>query len=167
MFICDEATQHKERATIPKGFSWLLRRVQPIFPNPCQDLWFRCILSFFFLLLLLYEEWSNQAWKCVSSVCWRGKRDFQNNPLSRWEFLMFFFFHTNTRCVSWECRKWQLYRDAISSNERQNLFVELCVMWPHIWSSSVIIQSLDRSYFVKWNAELLRTLQRSWSDTCK
>lgn len=27
-----------------KGFSWLLRRVQPIFPKPCQDLWFRCIL---------------------------------------------------------------------------------------------------------------------------
>lgn len=90
MFICAEATQHKERATIPRGFSWLLRRVQPIFPNPCQDLRFRCILL---PPTLLYEEWSNQAWKWVSSVCWWVKRDFQNNPISRGGFSLFYELH--------------------------------------------------------------------------
>lgn len=90
MFICAEATQHKERATIPRGFSWLLRRVQPIFPNPCQDLRFRCILL---PPALLYEEWSNQAWMWVSSVCWWVKRDFQNNPISRGGFFLFYELH--------------------------------------------------------------------------
>lgn len=92
MFICDGATRHKERATMPRDFPRLLRRVQPIFPNPCQDVWLCCIL----FSLLLYEEWSNQARKRVSSVCRRVKRDFQNNPLSRWGFFLFF-------CITFCC----------------------------------------------------------------
>ncbi len=74
----------QRKSSHTRGVSWLLRRVQPIFPNPCQDLWFRCILFF----LSFMKGWSNQAWKCVSSVCWRVRRDFQNNPLSRWGFFM-------------------------------------------------------------------------------
>lgn len=106
MFICDGATRHKERATMPRDFPRLLRRVQPIFPNPCQDVWLCCIL----FSLLLYEEWSNQARKRVSSVCRRVKRDFQNNPLSRWGFFFIFlyYFLLYCECVSRLPRKWQL-----------------------------------------------------------
>lgn len=126
MFICAEATQHKERATIPRGFSWLLRRVQPIFPNPCQDLRFRCILL---PPALFYEEWSNQAWMWVSSVCWWVKRDFQNNPISRGGFFLFyelhfwFFFFFFASCAFQDSTGHDNYcRDTIFMNARTPFF---------------------------------------------
>lgn len=166
MFICAEATQHKERATIPRGFSWLLRRVQPIFPNPCQDLRFRCILL---PPALLYEEWSNQAWKWVSSVCWWVKRDFQNNPISRGGFFLFYelhFWFFFASCAFQDSSGHDNYcRDTIFMNARTPFFSLLfleartnyCVARLQVQCRCVIIQSLDRSYFVKWNAELLHT----------
>lgn len=147
-----------------KGFSWLLRRVQPIFPNPCQDLWFHCIL-----FSSPYEEWSNQAWKRVSSVCWRVKRDFQNNPLSRWGFFMYCFFYCKIVCFK-IAKEVTIIVEILASRIAgpfSGTMHNYCIACPHMWCSCVIIQPLDRSYFVKWNAELLHTRHRSWSDTCK
>lgn len=170
MFICDGATRHKERATMPRDFPRLLRRVQPIFPNPCQDVWLCCIL----FSLLLYEEWSNQARKHVSSVCRRVKRDFQNNPLSRWGFFFIFMYYFLLYCECLSRGNDNYCPDAVFLNGRTFFFFlfrgathNYCVACPHMWWSRVIIRSLDGSYFVKWNAELLHTRSRSWSDTCK
>lgn len=185
MFICAEATQHKERATIPRGFSWLLRRVQPIFPNPCQDLRFRCILL---PPTLLYEEWSNQAWKWVSSVCWWVKRDFQNNPISSGGFFLFFM-----NCIffiyfflfffaSWAFQdstgNSNYCRDTIFVNARTSIFFSFfCYFWrrtqitvSHVRKCDVaaLLFSLLTGHIL--SNEMLNCFilaAESWSDTCK
>lgn len=95
MFICDGATRHKEREPC-----------RGIFPDSwggynqySQTRARTCDCAVYFFPLLLYEEWSNQARKRVSSVCRRVKRDFQNNPLSRWGF--FFYFSVLPFAVLW------------------------------------------------------------------
>lgn len=112
MFICDEATQHKERATTPRDFpdSWEgYNQYSQTHARTCD--------SAVYFFPLLYEGWSNQAWKCVSSVCWRVKRDFQNNPLSRWGFFLYvLLFIVRYDVFQDRHRKWQLCWDTIFMN---------------------------------------------------
>lgn len=164
MFICAEATQHKERATIPRDFpdSWEgYNQYSQTHARTCD--------SAVYFFPPLYEEWSNQAWKRVSSVCWRVKRDFQNNPLSRWGFFMYCFFYC--KIGHFKIAKEVTIIVEILASRMAGPFSgtmhNYCIACPHMWCSCVIIQPLDRSYFVKWNAELLHTRHRSWSDTCK
>lgn len=72
-----------------EGFSPTLEEGTTNIPKPMPG---RVIVLYTFFLLL-YEEWSNQARKRVSSVCRREKRDFQNNPLSRWGCVFFFMYY--------------------------------------------------------------------------
>lgn len=114
MFICDEATQHKERASIPRDFPDSWEGYNQYSQNHARTCDFAV---YFFPPSLLYEEWSNQAWKCVSSVCWRVKRDFQNNPLSRWGF---FFSYVLLFIV-----RWCMFRDSRGNDN----YVEMLCSW--------------------------------------
>lgn len=154
-----------------EGFSPTLEEGTTNIPKPMPG---RVIVLYTFFLLL-YKEWSNQARKRVSSVCRRVKRDFQNNPLSRWGFFFFFLCITFVRVCFKIAEEMTIIAQTPSSWMAGPFFFlffqgamhNYCIACPHMWCGCVIIQSLDRSYFVKWNAELLHTQSRSWSDTCK